>query len=161
VTTTYRTMTGEQARAAGAAPDLIDYPLTLDADRDAYESNHWGVFRLADGVPVELLGTDGGEPEDQTLARDWAWVTGALTAAYTYGSAEGTLLPVQREALAEVMQRCAQAMADDGSCSFSGRREGSTWNGDANSFEASGALQEVAELLGIPGPLDIECEPTE
>jgi hypothetical protein len=160
VTTTYRTMTGAEAALAGGDMAALDPEGNLDADDFP---DGLGVFRLADGVPVELLGWDGDgdEPEDQTLARDWAWVTGALTAAYTYGAAEGPLLPVQREALAEVMQRCAQAMADDGPCFFSGRREGSTWNGDANSFEASGALQEVAELLGIPGPLDIECEPTE
>jgi hypothetical protein len=85
MTTTYRTMTGEQARAAGAAPDLIDYPLTLDADRDAYEPDRRGVFRLADGRPVELLGTDGGEPEDQTLGRDWSWVAGALSDAHVRG----------------------------------------------------------------------------
>jgi hypothetical protein len=85
MTTTYRSMTGEQARAAGAAPDLIDYPLTLDADRDAYEPDRRGVFRLADGRPVELLGTDGGEPEDQTLGRDWSWVAGALSDAHTRG----------------------------------------------------------------------------
>lgn len=30
------------------------------------------------GTHIEYVGCDGGEPEDQTLGRDWAWVVGAL-----------------------------------------------------------------------------------
>lgn len=33
---------------------------------------------LVDTKTGEVLGTDGGEPEDQTLTRDWAWVAAAL-----------------------------------------------------------------------------------
>lgn len=62
--------------------------------------------------------------------------------------------------LAEVMQRCAQADADDSSCGF-GSPTGTGWNRSANPFEAGAALQEVAEILGIAGPDDIECEPSE
>lgn len=61
----------------------------LGGDEDDYEdSYHCGVFRLEDDVPVELLGTDGGEPEDQTLNRDWSWVVGALREAYRLGVSE-------------------------------------------------------------------------
>jgi hypothetical protein len=34
--------------------------------------------RLVDTVTGEEVGSDGGEPEDQTLTRDWRWVTEAL-----------------------------------------------------------------------------------
>lgn len=33
----------------------------------------------------ELIGADGGEPEDQLLVRDWSWVVEALNAAYARG----------------------------------------------------------------------------
>jgi len=49
-----------------------------------------GVFRMEGGVPVELLGSDGGDPEDQVLSRDWAWVAPALNAAYEAGRKDGT-----------------------------------------------------------------------
>lgn len=37
-----------------------------------------------DGL-YRIIGSDGGEPEDQTLVRGWAWVTGALHDAYNAG----------------------------------------------------------------------------
>jgi hypothetical protein len=49
-----------------------------------------GVFRFEDGKPVDLVGTDGGEPEDQTLTRDWAWVASTLTKAYALGYQDGS-----------------------------------------------------------------------
>lgn len=52
-------------------------------DRSAY-----AVVRCEDGQPVEILGTDGGEQEDQTLSRDWSWVVPALRAAYELGLAQ-------------------------------------------------------------------------
>lgn len=39
----------------------------------------------ADDKPVEILGWDGGEPED--LCRDWSWVIDALQGAYEDGKA--------------------------------------------------------------------------
>ena len=55
-------------------------------DALAYDGD-WnsGVWRCENGVPVEFIGQDGGEPEDQTLRRDWAWVASALQAAYDFG----------------------------------------------------------------------------
>lgn len=50
-----------------------------DCDHDRY------VFRYEGLRPVEFIGSDGGEPEDQTLGRDWAWVVPALNAAYELG----------------------------------------------------------------------------
>jgi hypothetical protein len=41
----------------------------------------WAIYEQdAQGRLVEFIGRDGGEPEDQLLVRDWAWVTGALNA---------------------------------------------------------------------------------
>jgi hypothetical protein len=45
----------------------------------------FGVWRCENGVPVECVGYDGGEPEDQVLIRDWKWVPLALKAAYDLG----------------------------------------------------------------------------
>lgn len=53
----------------------------------------WGIWRCEDGIPVEYIGEDGGEPEDQTLARDWNWVPKALEAAYNLGRAHGDGCP--------------------------------------------------------------------
>lgn len=47
-----------------------------------------GVFRMENDKPVAMLGHDGGEPEDQTLWRDWAWVSYALNTAYEDGLSE-------------------------------------------------------------------------
>lgn len=38
-------------------------------------------------TPWTVLGRDGGEPEDQTLGRDWSWVVPALNAAARTGGA--------------------------------------------------------------------------
>ena len=53
-----------------------------------------GVFLCDnDGKPIKLVGTDGGEPEDQTLTRDWSWVVVALNRAYKMGSDQLIKLP--------------------------------------------------------------------
>lgn len=52
---------------------------------DDWERYGKGIWRCEDGVPVEFIGEDGGEPEDQTLGRDWKWVAPALMAAYKLG----------------------------------------------------------------------------
>jgi hypothetical protein len=82
---TYNVLTPGVAVDLGAPEDLVE-DLRAFGDWD-YDSS--GVFRCEDGVPVELLGSDGGEPEDQTLGRDWSWVAPALQAAYALGAAEG------------------------------------------------------------------------
>ena len=60
----------------------------LETDR-RYDDWHCGVFRCdLNGKPIQLIGSDGGEPEDQTLGRDWRWVTRALNDAYELGQKE-------------------------------------------------------------------------
>ena len=37
--------------------------------------SRWVLMKTKeDGTPIEILGCDGGEPEDQFLVRDWKWV---------------------------------------------------------------------------------------
>ena len=58
--------------------------------RDDYHDDGTSiVYRFEDGAPVAVIGTDGGEPEDQSLYRDWRWVPLALQAAYNLGRAHG------------------------------------------------------------------------
>lgn len=54
-------------------------------DADWYGNFRNLVVRFEDGVNVAILGSDGGETEDQTLRRDWSWVAPALQAAYELG----------------------------------------------------------------------------
>ena len=59
--------------------------------KDSYgewEYDH-AVVRVEDNCSVEIIGTDGGEPEDQTLTRDWYWVADALNEAYELGYKHG------------------------------------------------------------------------
>lgn len=54
----------------------------------------WTAYRWEPPLAVidthtgAVIGIDGGEPEDQTLARDWRWVAPALNAAYQAGLAD-------------------------------------------------------------------------
>lgn len=65
---------------------------------DSYSDWGWTVYRQdEDGRLLEAIGSDGGEPEDQLLIRDWKWVAPALEAAYQEGLLEGQ---AQRDELA-------------------------------------------------------------
>lgn len=50
----------------------------------------YALYEFVDGKPARLVGTDGGEPEDQTLTRGWSWVVEALNEAYTLGYDDGS-----------------------------------------------------------------------
>lgn len=52
--------------------------------------------RCEDGEPVEEIGSDGGEPEDNSFLRDWKWVAPALQEAYELGRAHGMNTPPTR-----------------------------------------------------------------
>ena len=43
------------------------------------------LYLMVDGIPVRELGSEGGEPEDQTFGRDWFWVAKELNTAYRLG----------------------------------------------------------------------------
>lgn len=46
--------------------------------REEYEGSRCSI--LLDTASGAVVGIDGGEPEDQTLGRDWSWVPDALNA---------------------------------------------------------------------------------
>ena len=45
-----------------------------DKFKEAYSDDHWFLVEIVDGVIIRIVGSDGGEPEDQLLVRDWSWV---------------------------------------------------------------------------------------
>lgn len=59
-----------------------------EQDFDDYDYS-FGLWRFENDKPVELLGTDGGEPEDNSFVRDWCWVAKALADAYWLGQQNG------------------------------------------------------------------------
>lgn len=75
--------------------EVIDVPAAIgmgaprsgqyDPKRNNDDDYRKVIYRCEDGVPVEWIGDDGGEPEDQTLGRDWKWVAPALRVAYKLG----------------------------------------------------------------------------
>jgi len=77
----YKTLSFENAMKLGFEDDDLkeygDYEYRM------------GVFKMEGDKPVEMLGCDGGEPEDNTLYRDWSWIAGALNDAYAQGLSHG------------------------------------------------------------------------
>jgi len=53
--------------------------------RDDLPEDCFAVVLLEGERVVQLIGWDGGEPEDQLLCRDWSWVVVALDKAYRRG----------------------------------------------------------------------------
>jgi hypothetical protein len=83
----------------------VEYRVVDDAEllrlglreKSRWSSDHyWAVVRYEDDAAKEVIGEDGGEPEDQLLVRDWDWVPKALDEAYQLGMKNG-LLAVLRE----------------------------------------------------------------
>lgn len=72
-------------------PDALDagWPGWPDIGDENEPPDCWGLWLCEDGVPVRLIGEDGGEPEDQTMVRRWAWVRDACNEAYAMGLADG------------------------------------------------------------------------
>lgn len=91
----------EQAQKAGV-DNLVDYY------PDHWDRARYGLFEFTrDGKPLRLVGTDGGEPEDNTLNRDWHWVVDALNAQ----AAQHDALLYQYEACHKDKERLRQALA--------------------------------------------------
>lgn len=44
-----------------------------------------GIWEVEDDIGYRFVGSDGGEPEDQTLGRNWRWVVDELNKAYLSG----------------------------------------------------------------------------
>lgn len=82
---TFKVLTYPEAAALKAPHPWEDWEEYQD---DGYDYTS-GIWRCEDGEPVEFMGSDGGEPEDNTLGRDWSWVAPALQKAYAQGYAAG------------------------------------------------------------------------
>lgn len=54
---------------------------------EMYWSN--GIWRINDDGSMECIATDGGEPEDNSFARDGAWIVGELNRAFENGFRAG------------------------------------------------------------------------
>ncbi len=54
---------------------IYDEPKEVKWYCDGFSEAHYAIIDTLKWLPV---GTDGGEPEDQTLGRDWSWVVDAL-----------------------------------------------------------------------------------
>lgn len=66
-----------------------------EIERSYSEWNTFVVEFPENGSPV-VIGRDGGEPEDQTLYRDFKWVVPALNAAFEAGINVGKALSAGR-----------------------------------------------------------------
>lgn len=69
-------------------PSLPGLPGAAGLPPPTWSNTVAAVVRCEEGAPVEVIGTDGGEPEDQLLWRDWAWVAPALAQARREGRCE-------------------------------------------------------------------------
>lgn len=50
-----------------------------DAEPDTFDNLYWDLYEFNEqGQPIRWVGSDGGEPEDQLLVRDWKWVVEEL-----------------------------------------------------------------------------------
>lgn len=67
----------------------IEYRVIYVEDPDDSSEPYNAVVRLEDGMQKEVIGYDGGEPEDQTLNRDWQWVPKAIWDGYILGYDHG------------------------------------------------------------------------
>jgi len=80
-----------------AIDDSGDYDIRPYKDKYGEWTYRYAVIREVDGFIVDLLATDGGEPEDNTLTRDWAWIADALNDAYNRGIEEGERREIFRQ----------------------------------------------------------------
>lgn len=85
---TYKVIKQKEADLAVRGQEYVDSMIEAD---DEYEDNFWlgTLVRCEDDVSVEILGEDGGEPEDQIFRRDWSWVAPALQDAFELGQETG------------------------------------------------------------------------
>lgn len=62
-----------------------------EEQRELFPWNCFSVLVAIDDATGKeiILGNDGGEPEDQTLNRDYSWVLKAIQSAYNQGYKEG------------------------------------------------------------------------
>lgn len=66
-------------------PDRADIEET-DFERMQDEGRTTLAVKIGDKIRIHR---DGGEPEDNTFARDWSWVSGLIADAYAQGVKDG------------------------------------------------------------------------
>lgn len=71
-------MTDEHRRLAGFSDDEIE---RIESGAPWSEAAYHYYIFLVDDDKFEYVNRDGGEPEDQTLSRDWSWVVPELNKA--------------------------------------------------------------------------------
>lgn len=89
--------------------ECLELGLVDEIERRYAEWNSFVVEFPESGTP-EMVGSDGGEPEDQRLYRDFKWVVPALNAAFEDGKTAGRILGAGRPTneFAEEMTRYSQ-----------------------------------------------------
>ena len=68
---------------------------------------HFCLYETDGKKPIRLVGEDGGEPEDQTLGRDWKWVPAEMN-------------KLSRQ-IAQLQKLCAEMYQVYGTCGSSAR----------------------------------------
>ncbi len=68
--------------------EAVELDIADELERHDHETCSF-VVEITTGYYAEFIGMDGGEPEDQRLYRDWAWVVPALNKAYNDGLEAG------------------------------------------------------------------------
>lgn len=78
-----------EGKAQGLA--LPSYVADWDEVFDYSEDPDWeqAIWLIKDDGTSEYISGDGGEPEDNTLNRDWCWIVGELNRAYARGFTVG------------------------------------------------------------------------
>lgn len=71
--------------------DMLKHGLLEESDRVNIEPRLYVVEHVSKGQ-IRVLGYDYGEPEDQSLYKDWSWIIPALNEAYKAGMKEGKKL---------------------------------------------------------------------
>lgn len=80
----YETLSFEEAKKRNLQTPW-GYPSWNDVQAECYDWDYLHGIWWVNGPESAFVGDDGGEPEDQTLYRNWAWVSDALNTAYQEG----------------------------------------------------------------------------
>lgn len=65
-------------------------------EAEAFGCLYCEMYAVIDGEEY-LLGSDGGEPEDNYFCRDWDWIEAALLQAYQKGLEDGRTVTTPKE----------------------------------------------------------------
>lgn len=109
----------------------------------SYDDYRSYLFRYEDDRPVEYLGCDGGEPEDQTFNRDWSFVVSALNAAARRAEQSDTLAEMAR------LNKNFSLFIDDDPANIFRPQEAQDWGRLAKICEEAGEV--ITAFIGMTG----------